>query len=168
MKWYQFVLAGLIGAVALAGIGFLVSRGSAARLEGHITNIRTLGMDENSSVAIVDFEAMNPSQILLIVGDRDIVVTDEQGIVRESSTISAADLKSLFQYFPALGSLDNEPLTMRVRVEPGTVLRGVVAARFEIPKHTLDARRDLVLKVQDADGGVSELRANQGAAAPLK
>jgi hypothetical protein len=110
----------------------------------------------------VDFEATNPSQILLIVGDRDIVVTDEQGIVRESSTISAADLKSLVQYFPALGSLENDPLTMRVRVEPGTALRGVVAARFEIPKHLLDARRDLVLKVVDADGGVSELRANPG------
>jgi hypothetical protein len=161
MKWYQFVLAGLIGAAGLAGIGFLVSRGSAARLEGHITNIRTLGMDENSSVAIVDFEAMNPSQILMIVGDRDIVVTDEQGILRESSTISAADLKSLFQYFPALGSLDNEPLTTRVRVEPGRVLRGVVAARFEIPKYVLDARRSLVLQVKDVDGGVSELRAEQ-------
>ena len=104
MKAYQFILAGLIGAAAVAGIGFLASRGSAARLEGAITNIRTLGSDETSSVAIVDFEVANPSQILLIVGDRDLLVVDEQGMQHESSTISAADLKMLFQYFPALAA----------------------------------------------------------------
>jgi hypothetical protein len=161
MKAYQFIVAGLIGAAAIAGIGFLVSRGQAARLEGAITNIRTLGSDETSAVAIVDFEAANPSQILLIVGDRDLLVVDGQGMQHEGSTISAADLKMLFQYFPALGSLENEPLIDRVRVEPGRGLRGVVAARFEIPKHRLDARQELILRIKDVDGGISELRASQ-------
>jgi hypothetical protein len=161
MKAYQFIIAGLIGAGAIAGIGFLTSRGAAARLEGAITNIRTLGADETSSVAIVDFEAANPSQILMIVGDRDLVIVDEQGMEHDSSTISAADTKMLFQYFPALGALDNEPLVGRVRVEPGQGVRGVVAARFEMPKHRLDARQELILRIKDVDGGISELRATQ-------
>ncbi len=166
MKVYQFILAGLIGAAALAGIGFFASRGKAARLEGAITNIRTLGSDETSSVAIVDFEAVNPSQILMIVSGRDLLIVDEQGVLHEGSTISAADLKMLFQYFPALGAMENEALIDRVRVEPGRGLRGVVAARFEIPKHRLDARQELVLRIKEVDGGVSELRATQKPLAP--
>jgi hypothetical protein len=79
----------------------------------------------------------------------------------EGSTISAADLKMLFQYFPALGSMENEPLIDRVRVEPGRPLRGIVAARFGMPKHRLDARQGLILRIRDVDGGISELRATQ-------
>jgi len=158
MKFYQFILAGLAGAALIAGLGFLFSRGQAARLEGSITNVRTLGMDQNSSVALVDFEAVNPSQVLMIVGRRELAVVDEQGLTREGSTISAADLKSLFQYFPALGAMESDPMIDRVRVEPGQMVSGMVAARFSIPKHQLDASQDLVLRVHEVDGGISELR----------
>jgi hypothetical protein len=157
MKFQHFVLAGLAGALVVYGLGFLVSRGRAARLTGEITKVRTLGADERSSVAIVDFEAHNPSDVLMIVQGRELFMIDQRGIERSSSTISAADLKSLFQYFPALGEIENDPLIDRLRVPAGESVGGMVAARFEIPKHELDQRQRIILRIRDADGGISEI-----------
>ena len=159
MKPWQFVLAGIAGAGVLAWATLGISDWKSAQLEGKITEVRTLGMDERSSVAIVNFEAENPSDIELMIGDRTIRIVNEQGIAFEGRTLTAFDLKGLFDYFPALGGMKNEPLIKRVRVGAGKKVGGLIAARFEIPKHELDARQELTLAIADIDGGISTLRA---------
>lgn len=157
MKRYRFVLAGLAGAAFLLWSGLEVSNWKTARLEGRITQVRTLGMDERSSVAIVDFEARNPSDVEMMIGDRTLSMINAQGIPRTGRTISAADLKGLFDYFPALGLIEHDPLLRRVRVSSGDRISGMIAARFEVPKHELDLRRELTLRIGDLDGSVSEI-----------
>jgi hypothetical protein len=115
-------------------------------------------MDQNSSVAIVNFDALNGSNNLLIIARRDLFVIDQNGMERDSSTISASDLEYLFQLYPALGGMGFEPLVDRVRVEPEQPLRGILAARFEIPKHELDQRQAIIFRIEDVDGKQSELR----------
>ena len=158
MKAYQFVLAGLAGACVLVWGALRISDWKTAQLEGRITQVRTLGMDQQSSVAIVDIEAVNPSDTQMMIGDRALTVMDERGIRSQGKVISAPDLKGLFQYFPGLGGIDNEPLLNRVRVQPGEYVFGMVAARFEIPKHALDLRQELIVRLVDIDGSVSEIR----------
>ena len=157
MKGYQFVLAGLAGAAVLLWAALEVSDWKTAQLDGTITKVRTLGMDRHSSVAIVDFEGVNPSDIQMMIGERTLTVLDGKGIRREGKTISALDLKGLFQYFPGLGGIENEPLLNRVRIQPGESVFGMLAARFEIPKHELDLRRELILRLADVDGSVTEI-----------
>ena len=161
MKQYQFILAGLVGACVLVLGSLEISDWKTAQLEGTITNVRTLGMDQHSSVAIVDIEAVNPSDIQMMIGERTVTVLDAKGIRRQGKTISAPDLKGLFQYFPGLGGIDNEPLLNRVRIEPGEAVFGMIAARFEIPKHELDLRQELTLRLADVDGSVTEIRQEQ-------
>ena len=158
MKPWQFVLVGILGAGILAWATLGISLWKSARLEGSVTQVRTLAMDERSSVAIVDFEAENPSSIEMMIGDRTLHIVNQQGIPYEGRTLGVVDVKGLFEYFPALGSMENEPLVKRVRVSSGGKVAGMVAARFEIPKHELDLRREITLQIKDVDGGVSALR----------
>jgi hypothetical protein len=152
------IIGGLLGAMVLAGGLLLFNADTAPRLDGEITQIRTLGMDQRSSVAIVNFDAVNGSDNLLIIGRRDLVVVDQYGMERSGSTISVTDLEYLFKLYPALGGMGFEPLVDRVRVEPGEPLRGILAARFDIAKHELDQRQAIVFRIEDVDGKVSELR----------
>ena len=157
MKLYQFILAGLVGASLLVAALYWIARGKTARVEGSITEVRTLGMDQNSSVAIVDFEFTNRSEALVMIADRDLIVVDQNDSAHESYTLKTADLRQLFRYFPALGEIKHEPLVHRTKIPSGESLRGMVGARFEIPKHELDLRREIVFRVADVDGAVSEL-----------
>jgi hypothetical protein len=167
MKPYQFVLAGLLGAGALLWFALQMSDRRTAQLEGGITQVRTLAMDERSSVAIVDFEASNPSIVEMMIGDRTLRIKNERGVPYEGRTIGAVDIKELFQYFPALGEMKNEPLIKRVRVPASESVSGLVAARFEIPKHELDLRQELTLEITDIDGSVSTFRV-EAEPAPVK
>ncbi len=157
MKLHQFILAGLLGAGLLVAALYWIARGKTARVEGSITEVRTLGMDQNSSVAIVDFEFTNRSEALVMIADRDLIVVDQHDSAHESYTLKTADLRQLFRYFPALGEIKHEPLVHRTKIPSGESLRGMVGARFEIPKHELDLRREIVFRVADVDGAVSEL-----------
>ena len=158
MKLYQFILAGLGGSLALAAGFYFLAYDQAARVDGTITNVRTLAMDERASVAIVDFEGSNSSDILFVVDDRKIIVVDENGFPYEGSTIGAFDLKQLFKYFTALGEMTSEPLISSTKLAPGDKVKGVIAARFEISKDQVDARRELILRLTDVDGGISEFK----------
>jgi hypothetical protein len=158
MKPYQFVLAGLLGAGVLLWFALRISDRRTAQLEGAITQVRTLAMDERSAVAIVDFEASNPAVVEMMIGDRTLTIKNQRGVPYEGRTIGAVDIKGLFQYFPALGEMKNEPLIKRVRVPSGESVSGMVAARFEIPKHELDLRQELTLQIADIDGSVSTFR----------
>ena len=157
MKLYQFILAGLAGAGLLVAALYWIASGKTARVEGSITEVRTLGMDENSSVAVVDFEFTNHSEALVMIGDRDLVVVDQNNGVHESYTLKTYDLRQLFRYFPALGEIKHEPVVHRTEIPSGESLHGMIAARFEIPKHEIDLRREIIFRVTDVDGAVSEL-----------
>jgi hypothetical protein len=163
IRWIEMdlkvvVLSGLLGALLITGGVLLFNRDTAPRLDGQITQVRTLGMDQNSSVAIVNFEAVNGSNNRLIIARRDLLVVGKDGAERAGSTISVSDLQYLFELYPALGGMGFEPLVDRVRLEPEQPLRGILAARFDMAKHDLDQRQAIIFRVEDVDGKRSELR----------
>ena len=71
--------------------------------------------------------------------------------------MQVSDIQNLFQYFPILGGMKDAPLLPRTEIEPGTELRGLVVARFNLPKHELDARKSLVLKFYNDQKRYTEL-----------
>ena len=149
--------AGLVVAGVVVGLIVLKQQGATPRLAGQITNVRTLGMDQSSSVAIVDFRFTNDSKYRFVVGSTAMSVVDAQGQSHEGRILAAADIRQLFELFPALGLKTGEPLIIKTRIPPGGSSLATLAARFEIPKEALDARKKVTLSVQDVDGPVSEI-----------
>ena len=157
MKAYQFILAGLGAAAAVVAVILFFNQGSSPRVEGEILQVRTLGMDQESSVAIVDFKGENTAKYPMIIGKRVLLVTDANGGEHVGDTTTVYDLERLFKYFPALGPAANEPVVDKTRLEPGDKIQGMIAARFEIPKHELDMRRQLTVRIIDVGDAVSEI-----------
>ena len=148
--WNRTILVGgLLGAVVVAVLIIAYNWRATPRLEGRVTDVRTLGMDASSSVAIVNFEASNSSSYELSINRREMAIVDQSGNSLEGRILSVFDIRQLFEYFPALGGMRDEPLVDNRHLAPGESLRGLVAARFEIPKHELDMRREIVLRTVD-------------------
>jgi hypothetical protein len=148
---------GLAVVAALVGVIVFIQRGSTPLLAGQITDVRTLGMDEASSVAIVDFRVTNSSRYAFVVHSGEISILDAKGQARDGQVIAASDAGRLFELFPALGLKTGEPLIMKTRIAPGALFRGMLAARFEVPKADLDDRKKITVSITEVDGAVSEL-----------
>ncbi len=158
MKFYQFALAGLGGALVVFGLIYLGGAGRMAVLDGEITQVRTLGVERTASVAIVDFRATNRSDVLFQAGDRRMVVLGERAGRFDGRISGSFDVKQLFKYFPALGTMSHEPYIRGIKLEPGQSVAGMLAARFAMSKEDLDMRREIILQIHDADGSLTELR----------
>lgn len=148
---------GLAVASIIVGLIVFVQRGSTPRLVGEITKVRTLEMDASSCVAIVDFHLTNDSRYAFLVKSADLSLVNFRGEAQQGRTISAADATQLFAYYPDLGAKTAEPLIARTRIAAQAPLSGMLAARFEIPKSDLDARRKIILTITEVDGAVSEI-----------
>ena len=157
--WNRTILVGgLLGAVVVTALIIAYNWRATPRLEGQITEVRTLGMDASSSVAIVNFEASNSSSYELSINRREMAIVDQAGNPREGRILSVFDIRQLFQYFPALGGMRDEPLIDNKHLAPGESVRGLVAARFEIPKHELDMRQEIVMRTMDNKNRRTALR----------
>lgn len=117
-----------------------------------------MGMDDSSSVAIVNFEAANSSNYELWINRRELAIIDRAGNPLDGRILSVFDIQQLFKYFPALGGMRDEPLIDNRYLAPGESLRGLVAARFEIPKHELDIRQQIAFRTVDNKNRKTALR----------
>jgi len=146
----------VVVAIAVAGM-FYMQRGAHIEPAGKILHVRTLGLDENSSVAIVDFRVTNSADYAIVVREVTVTMDKPDGSSVEGQTVSEGDARRLFQYYPVLGQKYNDSLIIRDRIKPHATLDRMIAARFEIPVAKLDARKRLKLSVVDIDGPSGEL-----------
>jgi len=146
--------------VVAAGIGgmFYVQRGAHIELKGSILKARTQAMDDNSSVAVIDFRFVNPSNYPFWVKQVDVTIEDKDGKTLEGSLVSELDARRLFQYYPQLGQKFNDSLVMRDKIAGRQSLDRMIAARFEVPESALESRRKLVIRIVDVDGPEAELQ----------
>lgn len=151
------LVAGLIGAGIVAGAILFYNRGAKPTLSGEITEVRTIGVDKNASVAFVNFAGQNSAENRLIIHKRELEVIDGDGNRHIGMLVQAQDVNSLFEYFPILGGMKDEPLLPRTELEPGQSLRGLLSARFEISKDKLDQREKIIMRVYDIRRRTSEI-----------
>ena len=117
----QFLLTFGIGAVAvLIAVGFIlyVQRGAHVELQGKILKVRTMGMDDNSSLAVVDFRFVNPSDYPFVVRTVDVTATGADGQTYSSTPVSEVDAKRIFEYYPILGQKFNPSLITASHFRP--------------------------------------------------
>ena len=102
----RFAAALAIG-IALAGIlvaaVLFMQRGARVRDTGAVLKVRTAPLDENSSVAVVDFRFANPANVNFVVRSVTVVLEEKDGKQYEGKTVSEMDAKRLFEGIPLLG-----------------------------------------------------------------
>jgi hypothetical protein len=156
----QFLLTFGIGlGVVLIGVGFILylQRGAHVELKGAILKVRTLGVDDNSSLAVVDFRFANSSDYPFVVRSVDVTATGADGANYTSTPVPEVDAKRIFEYYPILGQKYNASLITRDKIPGRRSEDRMIVARFEVPVATLDARKNLKVRIEDVDGPVSEL-----------
>jgi hypothetical protein len=149
-----------VGLVVVAiGIGgvFYMQRGAHIDLKGAILKVRTQAMDENSSVAVIDFRFVNPANYPFVVREVTVSIEDKSGKKIEGQPVSELDARRLFEYYPLLGQKFNDSLMMRDKILGRQSMDKMIASRFEVPEAALQERRKLTLKIVDVDGPEAEL-----------
>jgi hypothetical protein len=157
----NFLIAFGIGlaiiALAVGGI-FLMQRGDRIELPGKILKVRTAPLDENSSIAAIDFRIANPSDILFEVRSVTVEMEDSQGKSYEGDSVSDVDATRLFEALPVLGPKFNPTLRMRDRIGSHGSADRMIASRFQTPMAVLDGRRRFVVRIEEVDGKVFEYK----------
>src|SRR5262249_50090712 len=147
-----------LGVVAIAVAGVLyMQRGAHIELQGKVLKVRTQAMDENSSVAVVDFRFVNPSNYPFVVREVNVSIVDKDGKTIEGQQVSDLDTGRLFQYYPQLGQKFNDVLVMRNKLPPRQPFDRMIVARFDAPESVLESRKKLKVHIVDLDGPTSEL-----------
>jgi hypothetical protein len=156
----NFLTAFIIGialiAIAVTATLFL-NRGSRIGLTGQILKVRTAPLDENNSVAVLDFRIHNPANKAFVVRTVTVVMDDADGKQYEGSTVSETDAKRLFQYTPLLGQKFNDTLIMRDKIPSDATEDRMVAATFQAPESRIDSRKRFILRIEDVDGPITEI-----------
>ena len=154
---FAFGLAVVIVIAAVAGVFFL-QRGAHLELRGEILKVRTAPLDDNDSVAVVDFRFQNTADYEYNVHDVTVIVTEKSGTKITGMTVSEMDAKHLFEALPVLGQKYNDSLIIRNRIPPHTTEDRMIAASFPVPEPELDMRRTITVRVEEAEGVVSEIK----------
>jgi hypothetical protein len=155
----SFLMAFGIGLAIIAlGVGgiFLMQRGNRIELPGKILKVRTAPLDEDSSIAVIDFRIANPSDILFEVRTVTVEMEDSQGKNYLGQSVSEMDAKRLFEALPVLGPKFNPTLLMRDRIGSHGSADRMIAARFQAPMALLDGRKRFVVHIEEVDGKVFE------------
>jgi hypothetical protein len=138
-------------ALAVGGI-FVMQRGDRMELPGKILKVRTAPLDENSSIAVIDFRIANPSNVLFEVRTVTVEMDDVKGRSYEGQTVGEIDAKRLFDALPVLGPKFNPTLLMRARIGSHGSADRMIAARFEAPMAVLDGRKRFLVHIEEVDG----------------
>ncbi len=142
-------------ALAVGGI-FVMQRGDRMQLPGKILKVRTAPLDDDSSIAVIDFRIANPSDILFEVREVTVEMVDSQGKSYLGQSVSEVDAKRLFEGLPVLGPKFNPTLIMRDRIGSHGSADRMIAARFQVPLSLLDGRKRFLVRIEEVDGKVFE------------
>jgi hypothetical protein len=117
---------------AVAGVLYM-QRGAVIELKGSILKVRTMGMDDGSSLAVTDFRFVNPSSYPFVVQEVIVSIQDKTGKTIEGSTVSELDARRLFENYPILGPKYNDTLFVRNKIPSHQSWDRMIVA-FEIPE----------------------------------
>jgi hypothetical protein len=128
-RLFVLILASLalMGGV-LFGI-FQRNQSRLVRLEGSVTQVRLRALSDGATLAILDFEARNPSPARFELEDIAVDALPPVGDPVRGGLLARTELRGYMDYekLPQAHPL----LGIGAVTAPGETLRGIVAARFE-------------------------------------
>ena len=151
-----FAVGIVVMAIVVSGILYM-QRGARIGISGEILKVRTAALDENSSVAVIDFRFANPSNVLFEVRSVTVLMEENDGKQYPGQVASELDAKRLFDALPLLGQKFNDTLKIRDEVPPHSTADRMVAVRFEAPESRIQARKRFLMRIEEVDGANSEI-----------
>src|SRR6266700_7203253 len=88
-------------AIGVAGVVYM-QRGARVGLAGSVLKVRTAPLDENSTIAVIEFRFANPGNVTFMVRTVSLIMEDQGGQQYEGKVISESDAKRLFEALPLL------------------------------------------------------------------
>ena len=154
-----FALCGLAVVAALLSGTLFVTRKNHLELAGKVTSVRTLALDENSSLLIADFRVENPSDVQFVVKDITAKVTSPDGSQPEGNYVADRDAQRILDYYSTqIGSRQHPTMMVRDKINPHQNLDRMVAVRFDVPEAVLKGRKSVEVDLKDVDGTEAVLK----------
>jgi hypothetical protein len=138
-------------AIAVAMI-FHMQRGAHIQVTAKILKVRTAPLEDNAAVLVADFRVTDTADYAFLVNKVTLIVVDAHGKQIEGDTISEIDARRIFEAFPLLGPKYNPSLILREQIAPHATVDRMTSARFEVADAVLQARKNLILRIEEADG----------------
>jgi hypothetical protein len=154
---------GITFAVAVAVIGGLIwfgfvnTKGNHLAPTGSIGKVRTAKAADEVTFMVIDFKVKNDSDRDMIVRNIETSVDSSDGSSIMGGGVAAADIKRAFAAYPALGEQYNPILKERDSVPAHQQIDRMVGVRFDVPAEKIDARKRVVVRLEDITGATVEL-----------
>ena len=148
--------AGLVVVALIVGFVFFAKRGDHLQPKGSIVKVRSIDLDEETSLLVLDVRLVNDSTVTMTTSAIDISVELADGSSVVGMILGKADLKGTFKYFPLLGEQFNETLALRDEIPAKSKVDRMIAASFNVPLAKFDARKRITVKISDASGTAAE------------
>jgi hypothetical protein len=151
------VLAGLVLVAGAVGLMYMGTKGNHLELTGDILKVRVLTLAPEASLVIVDFRIRNPSDIPFVLKGASLTLETATGEILEGTTVSKADIETVFQYNKILGPKFNDVLGIKDKIPPRQNLDRMVGARFEISEAKADERKAIHMHLEEFKGVTADL-----------
>jgi hypothetical protein len=152
-----FTAVGLAAVAVVVAIVLFATRGSHLELRGTIQKVRTLAVEENNSIAIVDFRFTNDADYPYVVKKVTVTFTTQDGTKLEGENIAEIDARRVFEGYPTLGQKYNETLLAKDKIAPKQTADRMIAVRFDAPEAKLQNPKEIRIRIDEVDGAISEI-----------
>lgn len=150
------LMAVLIMGLMIGG-GLYWTRHNHLELKGKVLGVRSYSIDQDYTVAVIDFRITNPSNSQFVVKDVDVTLDTKEGKALDGAVFSELDARRLFDYYKVLGTKYNPTLIVKDKVEPGATMDKMLAVRFTGTDADIQNRKGLHIVVHDVDGTSTEI-----------
>jgi hypothetical protein len=156
-QFWTFLAIGVAVVAIAIGVTLVGSKGSHLELNGEILKVRTMQLNPNATLVVVDFRVANPSDVGFMVKEVAVELLPTEGEPVRGASISKPDVENVFKYEKLLGTKYNAVLTIRDKIVPRKKIDRMVGVRFELSEAAVDARKAIRLHIVDMDGPSAEL-----------
>ncbi len=151
----NFIIFVGIGLVVIGAVIFTVltsTKGAHLELKGSVVKARTGALDDDHSLAVLDFRVANPSDVPFVVRQVWVTLEKPNGEKVRGDLVAKVDMSQVFQYNKFLGVQYNDVLSIKDEVKPHGQIDRMVAASFPVSEAELEKSKSIDLWVQDLDG----------------
>ena len=143
---------GLLVVASLVTFVFHQQRGAHLEWHGSVLKVRTVALDETSTLLLVDFRLANSADYPTVLRTMTLEMQAADGSVTDGVPIAAADVPRMFSYYKLLGEQFNPVLRDQDRVPAGASLDRMTAFRLPLPFADVERRKGITLHLSDSSG----------------
>jgi hypothetical protein len=154
------LISGLIAVLvvgSLIGSGLFWTRHNRLELKGNVLKVRSYSIDQDYTVAVIDFRVTNPSTSQFVVKDIDVSLDTSDGKTLDGSIFSEIDARRLFDYYKVLGTKFNPTLLTKDKINSGETVDKMLAVRFTASDAAIQDRKAIHIVFHDVDGVQTEI-----------